>query len=473
MNTVLTVLIILVVISPLVPFSASSIDSDSSTDSSNCNDIEDVDTHVVPDENAIPSDISWKFAAVTNLYNDPYGTANTPSNLASDDGSLCRLTEEYSSGYRLDLRFRTATAVYAHQFLDHELRMEFTQVWSLGPEDLKFYVCLADAGGNEGTYTYVGQLSSPGVYTFPLDQSILYRDSIESARHLFVRVLGAIETSDGTGNSYDFDFLGFAYHAHVPRLADWPEWDAAKGGSYLYPHYGINRNYAVFSATYLCYDGGSELTSFEYNYYDQMQLGGWTVSYLTDHYDMDYVGEADSSWASLVPSACTISTTSTSRTFTFGVLIEWSHPKGHGYSTPNTYTASTSEASSSEGFWEYYVNPDLSMQITPTITESCVPRGTSCTYSGDIYYTGSSSMGLGGYISPLASEVDIQVRRTIPSSTGWTYTAQPATDGTFTVLPNTDSSTSGTNTFELRVVADGESTNLLSSTLSDTVILSI
>ena len=116
------------------------------------------DLNISLNESAIPaSDTDWFWAATNTLNNDPYGTADNPSNLASDDGSLCRLSEEYDgSNYRIDLRFRTA-AVYAHQYTNLELKLDFTQVWSLYPEDLKFYVCIATATGDEGFYYFVGQ----------------------------------------------------------------------------------------------------------------------------------------------------------------------------------------------------------------------------------------------------------------------------------------------------------------------------
>ncbi|TFG33908.1 hypothetical protein EU527_06270 [Candidatus Thorarchaeota archaeon] len=106
----------------------------------------DVNDSLDPNECTTPADTSWYWVPTTNLYNEVYGTADTPSNLAYDDSSFCTLTEEYDgSNFRMDLRFRTASAVYAHRFNDIELRLEFSQAWSLYPEDLKFYVCLADA----------------------------------------------------------------------------------------------------------------------------------------------------------------------------------------------------------------------------------------------------------------------------------------------------------------------------------------
>jgi len=470
-RVVLILILSIVLVIPLVPSTSSSTIINDATDSVNMinDDIPEVipDSLSIPNESATPAEISWNWAPTTTLYNDPYGTHDNPLNLGDDDGLLCRLSEEYDgSNYQIDLRFRTSTEVYAYQYQNHELRMDFTQVWSFFPEDLRFYVCIATATGTEGTYTFVGQISNPGVYTFDLGNDILFDDSISTPRYLFIRIQGAFEVGgDGTGNSYDFDYLGIAYRYHIPHITD-VGWDAAEGNFNLYPHYGLSgRNYAVCSATYDCLDGGSEISSFEYAYDDAVHSGGWTVMYTSGSFVMVYTGIADSSWASLVPSACSISTTSTSRTFTFGVLIEWSHPRGFSLSTPNTIQASTSIVQSLEFHKEYCVYPGLSMQLVPVISESRVNAGSTCTYSGDVAYTGSSVH----YWSPLVSEVDIQVRRTSPSPTDWIYTAQPASDGTFTVSPST-ASTSGTNTFELRVVADGTTTNLLTTTCSDAVI---
>jgi hypothetical protein len=275
-RVVLLLMLSIVLVVPLIPSTSFSTIVASTSQEEHRIEIEP-DPLSLPNDCAAPAEINWNWASTTNLFNDPYGTVDNPSNLGTDDGSLCRLTEEYaSSSYQLDLRFRTSSAVYAHQYLQHQLRMEFTQVWSLGPEDLRFYVCLASAQGNEGAYTYIGQLSSPGVYYFDIDQSILFDDSIKTARYLYIRVLGAIENSDGIGNSYDFDYLGIAYKSHVPYLTSIPSWDAVQ--DYLLSHYGINRNYAVFSATYLSYDGGSELSTFEYSYYDQIHTEGTSLN---------------------------------------------------------------------------------------------------------------------------------------------------------------------------------------------------
>ena len=427
------------------------------------------DANISLNERIIPAETAWLWAATNTLYADVAGTVDTPSNLGLDDSAICTMTEELvSSNYRLDLRFRTASPVYTHRYNDIELRLEFSQAWSLYPEDLQIYVCLATSSGTEGSYTFVDQYNSAsGAERIDISE-YLFNDGVDESRYIFIRVLGAIEASDPLGqNTYYFDFLGVAYHSHVPYLdTSTNGWDSAEGNSYLYPHYGISgRNYAVYSATFYCYDGGSELSFFSYAYHDQVNIGTWTVTYTLDEFHLSYSDNADSSWVSLVPSACSISTTATLRIFTFGVLIEWTHPRGLALSTLNLVTAGTSEVQSPEYDYPFpMVYPGLSMQTSPTITESQVPRGATCTYSGDLEYTGSDA-----HWSPLASEVDIQVRRTSPLATNWIYTAQPASDGTFTTNPSTASS-SGTNTFELKVVADGESTNLLTTTYSDTVV---
>ncbi len=314
------------------------------------------DANISPTESTIPAETAWLWAPTTTLYADVAGTADIPSNLAADDSALCTMTEELvSSNYRIDLRFRTASPVYAHRYNDIELRLEFSQAWSLYPEDLRFYVCLATSSGTEGSYTLVGQYdSASGAERIDISE-YLFNDGVDEARYIFIRVLGAIEASDPLGqNTYYFDFLGIAYHSHVPYLDILTAgWDSAEGNAYLYPHYGISgRNYAVYSATFYCYDGGSKLTTFGYSYEDQIDVGTWTVTYSLGEFHLSYSDNADSSWVSLVPSACSISTTTTSRTFTFGVLIEWTHPHGYGLSASNIVTAGTSEVQSPEyDYW--------------------------------------------------------------------------------------------------------------------------
>jgi hypothetical protein len=79
----------------------------------------------LPNEEAVPAEAVWHWSGVNTLASAPWGSTDYPSRLSDDDGSLCRMSEEWDgANYRFDLRFRTS-AIYAHRYLNHELRMDF------------------------------------------------------------------------------------------------------------------------------------------------------------------------------------------------------------------------------------------------------------------------------------------------------------------------------------------------------------
>jgi len=418
-----------------------------------------------PIEDATPAAVTWHSSGMNTLASEPWGSADYPSRLSEDDGSLCRMSEEADgTNWRFDLRFRTG-AIYAHRYLTHELRMDFTQIWSLTPEDLKFYVALGTASGAEGSYTYVGQLSGPGLYTFSLDSAILFDPSITSTRFVYVRILGAIESSDpANGNVWDFDLLQISYVNFAPRLmsadADKIEDDV------IYARLGASgNNYASITIEAECWDGSETWESITLRYeqgsnYWQAGWNWWTLPFTQP--DTTFSGNVD--WVTYIDG--TFSFTSTTIIVTWNIRFNWNHPLDTGMvltlSTHATSVFGNNDPTVLDLPW--HIETGLDMAVTPYIDEPRVRTGETCSFSGDIEYSGSSN-----HWSPLSSEVDIQVQRTSPQSSGWIYTAQPASDGTFMVNPNT-SSTSGTNTFELQVVADGTTTNLLTSAYSDTVI---
>jgi hypothetical protein len=419
----------------------------------------------LPNEDAVPAEAVWHWLGVNTLASAPWGSADYPSRLDADDGTICRMSEEWDgANYRFDFRFRTS-AIYAHRYLNHELRMDFTQIWSLTPEDLKFYVALGTASGAEGYYTYVGQLSGPGPYTFTLDRAILFNPAVISTRFVYVRILGAIESSDPfNGNVWDFDFLQIAYKDFAPRLMS-ADVDKIED-DVIYARLGVSgNNYATITIEAECWDGSAEweYVTLRYEQGSNYWQAGWdwfTIPY--GQPDITFSGNVD--WVTFIDG--TFSFTSTTIIVTWNIKFNWNHPSELGMDlTLSTFATSVfSSADPTIVTLPWRIETGLDMVSTPSIEESRVGTGETCSYSGDVEYHGSS-----GHWSPLSSEVDIQVQRVSPSPTGWIYSAQPASDGTFTANPCT-ASTSEINTFRLRVVADGTTTNLLTSTYSDTVI---
>jgi len=438
----------------------SSLNQDNLMESTNpLQEITEDEPHSIPKEDMVQAEVTWHWSGANTLASAPWGSADYPSRLSDDDSSLCRMSEEADgANWRFDLRFRTG-AIYAHRYITHELRMDFTQIWSLAPEDLKFYVALGTASGAEGAYTYVGQLSGPGVHTFALDSAILYNPSITSTRFVYVRILGAIESSDpANGNVWDFDFLQIAYLHFAPQLksasVDKLEDDV------IYARLGVSgNNFATITVEGECWDGSEawDLVTLRFEQGSNYWQAGWTwISGIT------FGGNAD--WVTYVDGS--VSFTSTTIIMTWNLRFNWNHPIDTGMvltlSTHATSPLGTNDPKVVDLPWR--IETGLDMETTPYIDDSRVRTGETCSYAGDIQYHGSA-----GHWSPLASEIDIQVRRNSPQTSSWTYSAQPASDGTFTVEPNT-ATTSGMNTFELQVVADGTTTNLLTTTYSDTVI---
>jgi len=458
------VVLMLCVFPTTTTFNSTQVESLNSTDVLEDN-LTEVEPALFPKQDAIPSEVVWHTSGVNTLASAPWGSADYPSRLSDDDGSLCRMSEEADgTNWRFDLRFRTG-AIYAHRYITHELRMDFTQIWSLNPEDLKFYVALGTASGAEGAYTYVGQLSGPGVYTFSLDSAILYNPSITSTRFVYVRILGAIESGDGVnGNAWDFDFLQIAYVNFAPQLknADVNRME----NDVIYARLGASgSNYATITIEAECWDGSDawDDISLRYEQGNDYWDVGWnwaTFPFLQP--DTTFSENVD--WVTYVDS--TFSFTSTTIIVTWNLRFNWNHPLDTGMvltlSTHATSPFGNNDPKVVNLPWR--VETGLDMVSSPYIEESRVRTGETCSYTGDIEYHGSS-----GHWSPLSSEADIQVRRNSPQTSDWIYTAQPASDGTFTVNPSTVS-TSGTNTFELQVVADGSTVNRLTSTYSDTVI---
>ncbi len=411
--------------------------------------------------NFVTSAATWKWVGCNSVYSQPDGTTSNVANLAYDDGSLSVFSEEWDGSNWLYEAVYLTPVSYQHQYIHKELRLEFTQDWSLAPENLKFYVALCDASGVPGVFGYVTSLDSTiGALQINIDGYLEDLDLLTS-RRVAVKVQGAIESGDwGQQNTWRFDFLGIGYKDHQPSLNS-HGCDVDEDFT-LYPHLGsfASEDFAEFSQTVFCRDGYAEIEYVKLQYSDSTDW--WVVNWDDGIWSIDYHGDADSSWAELVESECTTSTTTYTRTVSFAVRINWGHPTATASNGKVRFMAFGSDIEVSSTY-DYAVESRLDMQTAPTISESTVPRGTTCTFSGDLEYYGSP-----GHWSPPSHAVDIEVRRSDPSATGWTYDAQPASDGTFTVNPST-ASTSAINTFELRVVADGTTTNLLTSTYSDTV----
>ncbi|TFG34204.1 hypothetical protein EU527_04570 [Candidatus Thorarchaeota archaeon] len=411
-----------------------------------------------PVRDATPAEVTWNLIGASTLASAPWGSADFPHRLSEDDGSLCQMSEEFDgTNWKFDLRFRTRLT-YVHRYLTHQLRLDFTQVWSLTPEDLKFYIALGTSSGSEGSYSFVGQLSGPGLHTFSLEQDILFDSSIISARYVYVRILGAIETSDpSNGNIWNFDLLQIAYCNFAPRLKS-ANVDRMEG-DVVYARLGASgNNYATITIEAECWDGGSEFTGIFLRYENGADY--WQASWTTILPFPDTSLSQSSNWVEYIDGEFSISYTTV--TVTWYIRFNWNHPETVGMELTLRTLATTLEPVIVEMPWR--VETGLDMVTTPSIEESRVRTGGSCSYSGDIEYSGSS-----GHWSPLPSEVDILVRRNNPEVSDWIYTTQPNDDGTFTVEPNT-ASISSINTFELKAVAHGTATNLLSSTYSDTVI---
>lgn len=112
-----------------------------------------------PVKQNVLSSRSWYWAGVSSLYSIPWGSASSVGNMNDNNGADGVLTEEWDGGddWRFSAIFSTGLTK-AHRYIHAQLRCEFTQDFTLAPEDLDFSICLADSSGNPTTWHYVGQL---------------------------------------------------------------------------------------------------------------------------------------------------------------------------------------------------------------------------------------------------------------------------------------------------------------------------
>ncbi len=386
-NNRIIVLIGIVLI--LTLFSASAINTSIETGSSN--------------EEFVTSTETWKLVGCDSVYSQQDGTTSNVVNLAYDNDSEVVFSEEWDSSNWLFKAVYLTPESYQHQAQYKELRLDFTQDWSLGPEHLKFYVALCDADGVPGTWGYVWQGDSTiGLVELNIDG---YLDSYsgDEARRVAVKVQGTVESGDwGQQNTWRFDFLGFAYKNYIPRLTA-HSCDADVNYT-LYPHLGspISQDYAEFSQTVFCRDGYEEIEFIDFRYRDYQSgiLSQWRAYWDNGTFGFDYTGDADSSWAELMSGSCSTSTTTYTRTVTFAVRINWGHPTGIGGTGAGvvdyrTYSITDRQFSST---FDYNVETRLDMQPSSTISDSW---------------------------GPLSHAVD---GRTDPSPTIWINDTQPASE---------------------------------------------
>lgn len=296
-------------------------------------------------------------------------------------------------------------------------------------------------------------VSGGGMQTLSVGMNVFLSGS------LYIHIWGAITTLDWVcSNIWEIEFMRLEMEQYVTTTS--LSCDSLYDSDNLYAMKGpTTSDFSTFRIDAYDGDGGLTVDSAELRLYIGSTSAPdrkWSVTWSLAG---GYVEDDPNGFISFQSGYTFVS--GNHRYIDFRIKIGWNHPIASNVIIWYGAYGDGVGGNRLESTWD--VETRLDMQIVPSIQESRVNVGITCTYSGDVKYYGSTSN-----ISPLASEVDVQVRRTNPSTTGWIYSDNPSISGTFSVQPSTVTSI-GINTFELRVVADGTTTNLLTSTYSDMV----
>ena len=388
-----------------------------------------------------------------------WGAVDSFTNMKSVSTAVAEFTEEHDGGnnYRFEAIFRFSNP-RIHHYIHKDLQVRGkNRDWiGVAYEDLHAYWSYDQSSWNN---IYWNPIVSGGVM-----QTLTAGIRVFSEGDIYVKLVGAIEEGWpgdwGCQNIWDIEFMRFKMENYMTERT--LTCDALFDSDNLYAMRGSGtRNYAQFVITAYDEDGGGTIDGSELRMYIVNTAAAnmqWSVAWTA----AGGFTESDPNGYITLVSGSTAAYGFT-MIITYRIEIEWDHPD-----LTNVIMSSWTFTGDIRGNiltpnWD--VETRLTMQGTPAITSDRVNLGATAGYAGDVKYYGSAAN-----IAPLASEVNVEVRRTSPTSTGWVYTDDPASDGTFTVNPSTDSSTAGSNLFELRVVADGDTTNLLTNIYSDTVI---